>query len=87
MSKKISVGVWLVYNLHNFHHILIFIWCKILLIKFACLILGPWCANKEEDPKPPFNGWLKAYQVAIDFRVEILSAQGIKSQIQQIKWT
>ena len=37
--------------------------------------------NEEEDPKSPFNGWLKAYKVAIDFREEILSDQGIKSEI------
>ena len=41
--------------------------------------------NEEEDPKSPFNWWLKAYQVAIDFRMKILLAQGIKSQIQKIK--
>ena len=40
--------------------------------------------NEEEDPKSQFNWWLKAYQVAIDFRVKILSAQGIKSRIQDI---
>ena len=43
--------------------------------------------NEEEDPKSPFNGWLKAYQVAIDLREEILSAQGIKSTNQKIQLT
>ena len=43
--------------------------------------------NKEEDPKSPFNGWLKTYQIAIDFREEILSAQGIKSTNQKIQVT
>ena len=44
-----------------------------------------WKTNrKEEDLKSPFNGWLKAYQVAIDLREAILSAQGIQSRIQKI---
>jgi len=51
------------------------------------LILGPWCANEEEDPKSPFNGCLEAYQVAIDFREPILSVQSIISVNQQTDLT
>ena len=43
------------------------------------MFLGSWHANEEEDHKSPFNGWLKAYQVAIDLREQISSAQGVKS--------
>ena len=34
--------------------------------------------NEEEDPKP-FNGWLKAYNLAIDFGELIRQNQGPKT--------
>ena len=37
--------------------------------------------NEEEDPKSPFNGWLKAYKTAIDFKEEILSDQASNQKI------
>ena len=36
--------------------------------------------NEEEDPKSPFNGWLKAYNIAIDFEELIRQIQGLKAR-------
>ena len=36
--------------------------------------------NEEEDPKSPFNGWLKAYNLAIDFGELIRQNQGAQNQ-------
>ena len=62
-----------------------FISYKILLIKPCLLDPRSMVCKWRRRPKSPFNWWLKAYQVAIDFRVKIISAQSIKSQIQKIK--
>jgi len=36
--------------------------------------------NEEEDPKSPFNGWLKAYNIAIDLGELISQNQGLKTR-------
>ena len=41
--------------------------------------------NEEEDPKSPFNGWLKAYKVAIDLRRWFCQTRGLKSEIQKVQ--
>ena len=41
--------------------------------------------NEEEDPKSPFNGWLKAYNIATDFGELIRQNQGPKTRNQDIQ--
>ena len=43
--------------------------------------------NEEEDPKSPFNGWLKAYNIAIDFGEQIRQNQGPKTRNWNIQLT
>ena len=40
--------------------------------------------NEEEDSKSPFNGWLKAYNIAIDFGELIRQNQGRKTRNRDI---
>ena len=40
--------------------------------------------NEEEDPKSPFNGWLKAYNIAIDLEL-IRQNQGPKTRNQDLQ--
>ena len=42
--------------------------------------------NDEEDPKSRFNGWLKAYNIAINLEELIHQNQGLKPEIKTCKW-
>jgi len=43
--------------------------------------------NEEEDPKSPFNEWLKAYNIAIDLEELIHQNQGLKTRNQDLQTT
>ena len=43
--------------------------------------------NEEEDPKSPFNGWLKAYNIAIDLGEQFRQNQGPKTRYQDLQLT